>query len=61
LLPLFVLHGLNIKIIPDFAAVQNSAMENPGLPCKADKILVGFYRATPSGQILLSQNSGLRI
>ncbi len=33
--------------------------EKSGITLQTDKILVGFCRATPSGQILLSQNLGL--
>ena len=45
-------------IIPDFS------IEKSGITLQADKILVGFCRATPAGQILLRpplagrQNSG---
>jgi len=38
--------------IPNFATAKNSAAKNPGLPRKAEKIPVGFFRATPPGQIL---------
>jgi hypothetical protein len=40
-----------LRGIPNFASAQNSATKNPGLPCKTDKIRLGFCHATPLGQI----------